>query len=526
MQGEISTGSMKIDRLRNKVLEGSIKIPPFQREFVWKQEQIIELLDSIVKDFPIGSILLWETIENLPAKRDIGGYTLPEPTEDYPINYVLDGQQRVTSIFSVFHDICSPINTDLFNIYYDIDNKVFLSSMDIAKKTKLLPLKLIFDNLKFIEFMRSEGLDKDEISEVATLQSLFQNYEIPTVTIKKKDKSEVGVIFERVNNTGTPLSTLDLMTAWTWNEDFHLQEKFDEILDILESKNFGNLHSTVILQCAGAIIDKTTKKKSILDLDSTKVRDNIDKLKASLEKAIDYLSTQYNCASGDFLPRVQQIIPLSYLFSQTNALDSQQTNTLNQWFWRTSFSNRYSSATDSKMDDDILFIDKLIAKDYKGLSSYNSEISASNLLSLKFSKSNSMVRALILLMAQKPPLDLYSQSKIDVGKSLSSYNRKEYHHIFPRNFLKNIGYNTYDTNLALNFCFLSASSNKIISSRAPSDYFINLLPQNDLDKVLDSNLIPNSNNNMQIYSQDKYKDFINIRAELIVNYIKELTGES
>ena len=61
MKGEITTGSIKIDRLRNKIIEGNIKIPPFQREFVWKQEQVIELLDSIIKDYPIGSILLWET---------------------------------------------------------------------------------------------------------------------------------------------------------------------------------------------------------------------------------------------------------------------------------------------------------------------------------------------------------------------------------------------------------------------------------------------------------------------------------
>ena len=102
MKGEITTGSIKIDRLRSKIIEGNIKIPPFQREFVWKQEQVIELLDSVIKDYPIGSILLWETKDDLPSKRNIGGFDLPNPTEDYPINYVLDGQQRVTSIFGVF----------------------------------------------------------------------------------------------------------------------------------------------------------------------------------------------------------------------------------------------------------------------------------------------------------------------------------------------------------------------------------------------------------------------------------------
>src|SRR5690625_6339089 len=101
-RGELTTSSLKIDRLRNKILEGEIKIPPFQRQFVWKIEQVIELLDSIYNDYPIGSILLWETNENLPSNRNIGGYELPQSKDEYPINYILDGQQRVTSIFSVF----------------------------------------------------------------------------------------------------------------------------------------------------------------------------------------------------------------------------------------------------------------------------------------------------------------------------------------------------------------------------------------------------------------------------------------
>lgn len=523
MQGEISTSSLKIDKLRHKILDGNIKIPPFQREFVWKQEQIIDLLDSIFKDYPIGSILLWETKDNLPAKRNIGGYLLPEPGEDYPINYVLDGQQRVTSLFSVFQDMDNSQETQLFNIFYNITNRSFVSESDIDSNSKLLPLKLIFDNSKFISFIQNENLNDSEIDEISKLQSLFQNYEIPTVTIKKKDKAEVGIIFERINNTGTPLSTLDLMTAWTWSEEFHLQEKFDEILDILESKNFGDLESTVILQCAGAIIDKTTKKKSILELDSLDVKNNINLLKESLAKTIDYLSTQYNCTSGNFLPRVQQIIPLCYLFSKVNTLDAEQTITLNKWFWRTSFSNRYSASTDTKMDHDILFIDKILAKDYSGLSSYHSEISKNYLLDLKFSKANSIVRALILLMAQNQPLDLYNGAVIDVGQSLSSYNRKEFHHIFPNNYLKNKGYNTHRINLFLNFCFLSSSSNKVISNKAPSDYFFNILLQSNINSLLASNLIPYSDKS--IYRNNNYERFIEDRCDIFLEFIKTLTGE-
>ncbi|GAJ16296.1 unnamed protein product, partial [marine sediment metagenome] len=50
---------------------------------------------------------------------------------------------------------------------------------------------------------------------------------------------EVGIIFERINNTGTRLTTLDLMVAWTWGEDFHLREELDQILETLDLKGFG-----------------------------------------------------------------------------------------------------------------------------------------------------------------------------------------------------------------------------------------------------------------------------------------------
>lgn len=148
--GEVITNSVRIDRLRNRIIEGNIKIPPFQRNFVWKQIDVIDLLDSIINDFPIGSILLWETKDNLPAKRNVGGYKLPDPTEDYPINYILDGQQRVTSIFGVFcfdlEEEDNEIETNMFDIVFDLVDKSFAGQGDINPNNQVIPLKLIFDN--------------------------------------------------------------------------------------------------------------------------------------------------------------------------------------------------------------------------------------------------------------------------------------------------------------------------------------------------------------------------------------------
>lgn len=527
MKGEITTGSMKIDRLRSKIIEGNIKIPPFQREFVWKQEQVIELLDSIIKDYPIGSILLWETKDDLPSKRNIGGFDLPNPTEDYPINYVLDGQQRVTSIFGVFcYDLENVENEDydssIFNIVYDVTEDVFISTSDINDTHINLPLRLIFDNFNFNKFIQEKALDEPQTNKVVEIQSLFQNYELPLVTIKKRDKTEVGIIFERVNNTGTPLSTLDLMIAWTWIEDFHLKEKFEDIFETLEDKNFGNVKNKVVLQCISAIINQTTKTKNILELNPQDVRDNMDLLKSSLEKAIDFLSTQFNCASYDFLPRVQQIVPLTYLYSRTNTLSIDQSNCLKKWFWRTSFSTRYSASTDQKMDDDVEFINLLLESDYSGLNKYQTNINLTQLENLKFSKSNSFVRAFLLLLAQQKPLDLANGNIVDVGNALSQYNRKQYHHIFPRAFLKNLNFTNDQINRAVNFCILPATSNRLISDKKPSDYFVNIIPQANLTTILNSNLAPID---ITIYNTDDYDTFYKERSKIVFDKIKELSDE-
>lgn len=132
---EIESKQKRIRYLVNKIWDGNIKIPNFQRSFVWKTGQIIKLLYSVYNDYPIGSILLWETKEKLRALRNVGGIHLPDPRADYPVNYVLDGQQRLSSLFGVIHHGADEIEIapsdigieryDKFNIYFDIDNEVF-----------------------------------------------------------------------------------------------------------------------------------------------------------------------------------------------------------------------------------------------------------------------------------------------------------------------------------------------------------------------------------------------------------------
>jgi uncharacterized protein with ParB-like and HNH nuclease domain len=92
--------SRTFSALLSDIEKGQIQIPQFQRDFVWDMKKSASLIDSIVKGYPIGTLILWRTRERFRMVRRIGGVELPEPDEGDFVDFVLDGQQRLTSLFA------------------------------------------------------------------------------------------------------------------------------------------------------------------------------------------------------------------------------------------------------------------------------------------------------------------------------------------------------------------------------------------------------------------------------------------
>src|SRR3954451_12243037 len=110
---------LSIREILEHVGRGQIRIPAFQRGFVWEPERVAYLMDSIYKKYPFGSLLFWRTKEVLKFDRKLGPFELPDPKVDYPVDYVLDGQQRVTSIFGVFQsELAMPEGAPWLPIYF------------------------------------------------------------------------------------------------------------------------------------------------------------------------------------------------------------------------------------------------------------------------------------------------------------------------------------------------------------------------------------------------------------------------
>ena len=83
-----------------EIENGQVKIPQFQRDFVWPIQKSAGLMDSILKGYPIETFIFWKTKERLRSVRSLGGQTLPEPKKGESVDFVLDGQQRLTSLYT------------------------------------------------------------------------------------------------------------------------------------------------------------------------------------------------------------------------------------------------------------------------------------------------------------------------------------------------------------------------------------------------------------------------------------------
>ena len=94
---EVMSEVIFLGNLVERVVAGKIRIPRFQRELVWKQKDILALLDSIQRGFPIGLILVWDTNEKITSTERVGP-VIVGPPPDGSVGYVIDGHQRVATL--------------------------------------------------------------------------------------------------------------------------------------------------------------------------------------------------------------------------------------------------------------------------------------------------------------------------------------------------------------------------------------------------------------------------------------------
>jgi hypothetical protein len=255
---------LSIREVIERVASGRLRIPSFQRGFVWDAERVAFLMDSIYKGYPFGAVILWRTKEQLKSERQLGPFELPEHDPDLPIDYVLDGQQRLTSIFGVFQSDIEPVeDAPWTKVYFDLgaetdlqESQFLCLSKDKIDLARHFPIGTFFN----VSGYRNATKNFDDVlaDRIGAVQAVFQQASIPVQLVETDDRAKVAIVFERVNRMGMELDILQLLSAWTWSEDFDLQEKFEEFAEELRPFGFQGVgdDSNLLLRCCAAIVGR------------------------------------------------------------------------------------------------------------------------------------------------------------------------------------------------------------------------------------------------------------------------------
>jgi hypothetical protein len=517
----LETTTAFIKDLIADIQKGEIKIPQFQRKFVWKEPQALALLDSVSNNYPVGSVLLWRTHNKLATERNIGDFKLPKTDDHSPTDYVLDGQQRITVVYSC---LGAPIEEAGFAAGYNLEKDEFVQ-LPVEGEAVVFPMRWLFNTTRLLNFRT--GLQAHPSSAIFQerldgLVEAFTKYKLPVVVLKELTVEEVCPIFERINSSGTKLSMYDLMVAATWSPRFDLNAVSEQIAASLEAKGFESIDSTTILKCLAAVQFGGLKRDQLLalrDVDEKRMQELVQTTSNALLRAVDLLSTEFKIHSWDFLPYEAVLVILCCACASFKAFTASELTRIRQWFWRSAFSERYRVGGEGFVTRDLGTVISFIAKG-EDPSIFGEPPTSAQLTQATFRINNSRTRAFILALAATRPHNLTNGALIDTAEALSQFNKKQFHHIYPRAHLKRED-TSEEINSLVNICMLAASENNSISDSDPKEYLPKLFKERtDENDVLASNLMPKST---EIdYSKASYKEFLAARSQILTAFIAGL----
>ncbi len=521
-----------LEELRGK----NYQIPTFQREIVWKMENVKKLWDSIYKFYPLGSILVWKTDIKLQNHREIGGHLITDDLARSEYQYILDGQQRTTSLLTSLyggtvkgHEDFSPaLYIDLtildqdetddesykkrFLFWHEIDDRGGELKANSGKRRKFdegLIVKLIDIQKNFgtIErrLVESENGDYRNYdhpfrTQLRRVREVLDHYRVPLIELKGIQVSEVCQIFERINQAGRPLNIFDIVVAKTFRpeangmEGFYLRELIEDLRGVNESQ-FLTIDDLTYLQILAILINRNIPNSGIRNITDRYLNDikahQIEEIwgaaKRAILKTFDFLEN-YLYLNGP------QLIPYRYLYLSLASYfyNNERPNYhfLKQYYWFYCFHGEDLLSNTTHLFEHIRMLEE--EKNHQNPEFPRLLIDKQKLRAASYSSKGRFSRAILSLYANQKPKD-WRHTDRDVLSNVYYIltDRPNLHHIFPMDYIRrNPGSNKLDGNSLMNIAYLTQITNLEISNRNPLEYVRDYCNNPDFEKVIDSHLLP------------------------------------
>lgn len=506
---------------------GQIKIPQFQREFVWDLKKSAHLIDSLIKGYPIGTFIFWRTKERLRSIRNIGNNEFPNPDEGDFVNYILDGQQRLTTLYASLNGLLiekeAGNKLDYSEIYIDLnaeENEQIVIT-DIQNKSPKTIIKII-DLLKG-DFSILESYPIEYHDNLRKYKDRINSYIYSIIEIKEAPIDIATEIFTRINTSGKPLTLFEIMTAKTFDpdKDFDLSEKFNDLTENLKSVRYETISDANVLHLISLLLKKECKRKVVLSLTKEEFIGIWNEASDAIERAVDYFRGFFRIPVSQLLPYNALVVPFAYFFyKHKDRPTDQKKKYLEDFFWRCSLSNRYSSSVESKLAQDIKRIDTILKNE---LPKYDWPIDPSQEFIAAngwFIASRSYIKAILCIYAYHQPKSFIDDSIVNINNEwLKQANSKNYHHFFPKSYLKKVDESPENINHILNVTIVDDFLNKrAIKSKAPAEYMGEFKIKNQkLEDTMKTHLI----DDLQEFGiwENNYSKFFNKRAKAVSDFL-------
>lgn len=356
---------------------GSLRIPPFQRDFEWTGEQRLALFSSVRMGLPTGALMVWRTSHKLDVENPIGPYTLP-PSQVSAPQYLLDGRQRMTTLYAALAPSFwtredspapepAPANRSApdgtpWGVLFDLDKADFvleppvdprddrnlqLFSANQSDARLLLPLAVLFDDNAYDDWRGSVSLSREHTNRARALRAAFTDYLIPVVPLVTDDISVVTLTFKRVNSGGTPMGDADMTRALAWSKGFDLRDRIRSIRESLSPNGWGNLEEDALLKVVAVVA-----KLEPTEVDAEELAKKIQATPLLIETAgervlgaIELLDRKLGITGPGALPYTQVLVFIARALEQAGgSLSPEQDASLAGWVAEVCLDARFGAA--------------------------------------------------------------------------------------------------------------------------------------------------------------------------------------
>lgn len=511
---------MKIAAILDHVDSGHFALPQFQRGYVWNRSQVRALFQSLYMRHPVGGLLIWNTESETAKMRG------DSPTVPGMVNLLLDGQQRVTSMYGIMRGKPPAFFEGNATAFTGLRFHLKSEAFEFYQPTKMKsdPLWIDVSTLmqegmsQFFETLQPGPEYGTLMANLSRLKEIDQtDLAIEELTGKDKTLDVVVDIFNRVNSGGTKLSKGDLAFARISAAWPNARKKMNAKLEEWKSSGY-DFDLDWLIRSITTILTGRAQFEGLQGRGADEFKEGFDRAVKQIETCLNLIANRLGLDHDRvFFGKYAVPVMAQYLDVLGRNLEPAESSQMLYWYVQASMWGRFSGSTESNISQDLATLEA------GGMDALLEQLRLSRggfgLQPDHFSGWSISARFYpILYMLTR------TQKAVDLGSGLplsafllGKMSQLEMHHIFPKSLLYKHDYKRNEVNALANFCFLTKDTNLNISNRKPEVYLAEV--EEKMPGALGSQWIPQD---PALWQLDRYLDFLEERRKLLAKAANEL----